>query len=1047
MKMISMMFILLITAFTTVASTSIFVPHYQIDDIEIAGKVLDNAGNPLIGATIVEKGTSNGTTTDLDGNYSLVVRDENAVLVISFIGFITKEIQVNNITNKSAFNITLEPDLAIMEEVVVTALGIKSKKKSLGFSTTNVSAESVQKGNESNIVNSLAGKVSGVQINSAASGLGGSTRTIIRGSSSLTGNNQPLYVVDGVPIDNSGFGSSTGNADAISSQRTDFGSGISDINPNNVESISVLKGPNAAALYGNRAANGVIIITTKKGSSREGIGVSYKISQMTNSVIESTLPQFQNEYGQGDGGAFASDADNDWGPKFDGRSFTYPTGLEGTFSAQPNNVRDFFRSGTQLTQTVAFEGGNETANFRFSFTDFKGNGIVPNSSLNKNTFNLRTGVNLSDKLSVDSKVTYFTQDAKNRAQMGWGSQNPLIPLFRMTRNDDISDFRNNKVDELGRSNDPTDTEAPGFNPFFIQNNISNKDIRNRITGFIKTTYELNDNLSAFVRVGTDILSQKIDRIVPSGGSVSRPRGLRSADRRGETETNADFLVTFNEKVTDNFNINLNAGGNYRFNKSEITQRTGEDFKIPTSTTFTNLETLFAGQDRRQRSAIYSLYFSGTVDYKEMIFLNGTGRNDWDSRLYTASGTTSDLSFFYPSVSLSLLGNEIFGIDSSFLSFSKVRLAWAEVGSGGQKDDQIFFSLGNTVGFNGLTTVTQRPVFDDPELKPESTKSFEVGLELKFFNNRLNTDFTYYNSTTSDQIVNAPVDASTGFNFIRTNIGEITNKGVEFLIGGRPIQSSNFFWDTSVNLARNVSTLDSFIEGSDSFLFTGRDNFSVKTKVGGDFGDIWGNNFVFNDGKMVVDGNGLPVASEEEQLLGNYTPDVAGGFSNTLGYKDLTLSFLISFQLGGEAINWTRNELADMGKIEASLEGREGMVLDAVVNTGTPEDPVFTANTTEANAQEYTSRLRGIPAASIVSLTNARLRELSIGYSLPSRWLDNTFTSAASISLIGRNLFFLSKNAVGIDPGSTLSVSNFGQGLFYYNLPTTRNFGFSLNVTF
>jgi hypothetical protein len=667
--------------------------------------------------------------------------------------------------------------------------------------------------------------------------------------------------------------------------------------------------------------------------------------------------------------------------------------------------------------------------------------------MSKNTFNLRAGAKLSDKLSIDSKVTYFTQTANNRAQMGWSRRNVAVPLFRWNRNAVTSDYRNNFEDELGRSIDPYSLEVPSNNPYYIQNRITDEDNRSRLLSFVKTTYVVNDNLSAFVRVGTDILSQNIQRIVPWGGQTDFPEGFRSDDTRSETETNADFLVTYNNNVGSDFNINVNAGGNYRYNKSDRNQRSGEGFNIPTSTLYSNLQTLFAGDISFQRSSIYSLYTSATVDYKEMMYLNVTGRNDWDSRLWTASGTPDEWSFFYPSVSLSLLGNEMFGIDSRVLSFSKVRMAWAEVGSGGIKNDQIFYSLGNTTGYNGLVTVSQSNIFDDPALKPETTRSVELGLELKFFNYRLYTDFTYYNTSTFDQIINAPVDAATGFQFKRTNVGEISNKGFELLIGGTPIQGSDFYWDASVNLARNVSVLESFIEGSDSFLFTGRDNFSVKTKVGGNYGDIWGNDFVYHEGKIVVDGNGLPVASEEEQLVGNYWPDVTGGFSNTFGYKGLVLTFLIDFRMGGEAIDWTRNELGSNGAIEATLEGREGMVLDAFVNTGTAESPVYTPNTTETTAQQYWAALRGIPGASIVDLTHVRLRELSLGYSLPSIWLDDTFINNASISLVGRNLFFLSKEAVGVDPESTLTVSQFGQGLFYYNLPTTRNLGFSLNVSF
>lgn len=1022
----------------------LIVPDNFLQEITIKGKVIDTEGNLLPGVNVVEKGTTNGAITNLEGEYTISVSSPDAILSFSFVGFLTEEIEVGG---KTAIDVILVEDIQTLEEVVVTALGITSKKKSLGYSVDKITGEDIGESEETNVVNSLAGRVAGVKITPSSSGMGGSSRLIIRGNSSLTGNNQPLYVVDGIPIDNTGFGGVTSNNAAPNVGRPDYGSGISDINPGDIQSISVLKGPNAAALYGNRAANGVIIITTKKGSFRKGLGISYSGSYMASTINEETLPQFQNEYGQGSNGVFVPDGQESWGAKLDGSTFTYPTGFPGVYSPQPNNVKDFFKTGLESINTITIDNASENTSIRASYTNFTGKGTVQNSTLNKNTFNLRVETKLSSKLSFDSKITYFTQNADNRAVQGWDlSRNPTNVLYRIVRNAILDDYKNNYKDEAGISISPYVVNKPTYNPYYIQNDLTNKDERRRVLGFAKMTYTFNENLSSFLRIGTDALSEKITAIKPWGADARVPEGQREDSRTGLTETNADFLVMFNKDLGSGFNLNLNAGGNYRYNKSDVSSRSGDNFNIPTSYLYANLQDLYAGSESSWRSSVYSLYFSGSFDYKEMIYLNFTGRNDWDSGLWTQSGTSKDWSYFYPSLSLSVLGNDLLGIDSKILSFSKIRLAWSEVGSGGSKNDRVYYYLGSSTGYNGLISVTQSNVYDDPDLGPERTRSNELGLELKFFNNRLYTDFTLYKSITYDQIVNAPVDASTGFEYVRTNIGEISNKGFELMVGGTPVQSDNFAWDASVNLSKNTNTLESFIEGTDSYYFGGSNNYSVLTKVGGHIGDIWGNNFVYHDGKMVVDANGIPVVSDEPELLGNFYPDLACGLLNTFRYKNINLKILIDGQIGGEAFNWTSSELAAYGSLEQTLEGRDGMILDAVANTGTSDNPVYEKNTAEISSHDYWAKLQGIPAAHVEDLTNIRLREVTLSYNLPSSLLDEIFINKASISLVGRNLFFLVNKSVGVDPEASVTTGN-GQGIFYYNMPSMRRFGFSLNVSF
>jgi TonB-linked SusC/RagA family outer membrane protein len=1045
-------FIILISAISVFANkiysqTSPEVQGSNLTDFQqntVSGTVTDESGEPLPGVTIIVKGTTQGTVTNADGEYSLSNISENATLVFSFVGMLTQEVEVGN---QSTLNITLIADAIGLDEVVVTALGITSKKKSLGYAVDNIGGEEIVESKEANVVNSLAGKVAGLKITPAASGAGGSSRVIIRGNASLTGNNQPLYVVDGIPINNSSFGSVSSNSAGPASVRSDYGSGINDINPDDIASISVLKGPNAAALYGSSASNGAIIITTKKGSPKKGLGVSYSGTYMVNTIHEGTLPQFQNEYGQGVGGTYAPDITYSWGAKLDGRAITYPSGIEGTYSAQPNNVKDYFNIGGEALNTVAIDNASEIGFIRFSWTNNSTTGVVPNSELTKNTFNLRAGTNLSDKLAFDSKITYFIQDADSRVLMGWdGSRNPTNQLYRMPRNADIKDYENYYIDEDGYSVNPVENTRPAGNPYYMQKKIVDTDKRQRILGMLQMTYTLNENFNVFARVGTDALSHKFKTIMPWGSDARLVKGKRDDSQRWIFSTHADFLATFNKELSSNFNVNLNGGGKYQYGLSMYSSRGGEDFKIPTSYLYSNLETLLAGNESSSRSSSYSLYFFGSFDYKEAVYLNFTGRNDWNSGLWTPDGSPSDWSYFYPSLSMSVLGNELLGIESNILSFSKLRLAWSQVGSGGNKNYQTYYYLGNTTGYNGLISVTQSNVYDDPELGPETTESKELGLELQFFNNRIYTDFSIYNSSTFDQIVNAPVDASTGFEFVRTNVGEISNKGFELLVGIVPVKNSNFTWDASVNVAKNTGTLEEFIEGSDAYNFGGRDGFSVKTKVGGNIGDIWGRDFVYHEGKMVVDANGLPVASTEEQLIGNYFPDLSGGFLNTFRYKNLNLKVLIDGQIGGKTYNVTSQETGRYGTLKRTLEGREGMTLDAWVNTGTAESPVYEVNSKETNAEAYWARLQGIEAAHMEDLTNIRLREVNLSYTIPSRLLSKTFINTASVSLIGRNLFFLVNKTVGADPESSVSTGN-GQGYMYYNMPSLRRYGMSLNLSF
>ena len=1016
----------------------------------ITGKVVDNYGDPIPGVSVYIKGTTTGTTTTVDGQYSINVDNNDAVLVFSFIGFETQEIPVGG---RTEINITLVEEVSKLNEVVVTALGISREKKSLGYALTEVGGEEVSTVKEQNVMNSLAGKVAGVVLTKSTSGPGSGTRVIIRGNNSLTGNNQPLYVVDGVPMDNSGFGNANGGGTGEYA-RADYGTGISDLNPDDIESISVLKGPNAAALYGSRAANGVILITTKKGRSRKGIGISWT-SQMTfDSPL--MLPEFQNEYGQGSDGNYPNDYSDlatfktnggSWGAKFDGSEQMYwvddPLGSGNATTrpwvAQPDNVKDFFRTAHSYINTFSIEAGNDVANMRFSYTNNTSQGIIPNSEVKKNNFNLRGELTASKWLTLDAKATYFSQQATNRAVQG--TEGIMAYLYTIPRNADINDYKNYQTPDFHSISH----SSLGANPYWIVNHDVNDDSRDRFMGYVKANFTITNDLSFFVRAGTDWTNQSIERINQYGHWFYSKGRFNFATYKTQ-ESNMDFLLMYNKNFGDNFSLDVNFGGNMMHQTYTSNGVRGEDFKIPTKPTTSSARQLYPSYTPLREKRINSLYGSFSLGMWNWIYLDFSARNDWSSTL-----PENNWSYFYPSLSLSFLLNDFIDPDQSWLNYLKVRGSYALVGN-----DTAPYQL--DVGYNldqegylGLTTLSRPGVKMNPDLKPEQTTSTEVGLEFRLFNNRFYGDFSYYNIKSTDLIMDVPVPASTGYSAFRSNVGEISNKGFELLLGVTPVRSSGLTWDLSVNIAHNKNKLVELIEDLDNYIFTTTNSgvVVVQATVGGGFGDIYGTtNQRTDDGKMIVDGKGRPLATGDKIFLGNYQPDFTAGLSNSFSFKNgLGINFLIDARFGGELYSGTDASMDASGVTARSLQYRDGVMLDAVVNTGSSDAPVYEPNQNTITGQEYWGSMGGIADYHVYSQTNVRLREFSVTYNLPSKLFENIFLDRASVGVIGRNLFFFYKDIDNFDPESSFSTSNFSQGVLWYNLPTTRSFGFSLNINF
>jgi len=999
-------------------------------------------GSPLPGASIVLIGTTTGAVTDADGNYSIELPDLNGTLAISFIGYQSAQIPVEG---RTSIDVALTESSEVLDEVVITALGITRDKKALGYAVSEVSGEDMNQVKESNVINQLSGRVAGVVITQSASGPGGGSRVVIRGNNSLTGNNQPLYVVDGIPMDNSGFGSAAGTGTA-NYRREDSGTGISDINADDIESISVLKGPNAAALYGSRASNGVIIINTKSGSGTRGVGVSYS----GNFTFESPmiLPELQNEYGGGTDGnipatwdEYMTRAEDSWGPRMDGSDQFYFTEENATkaYSPQPDNVKDFFRTGHNIVNTLAFDFGGERVNSRLSYSNTQSASILPNADLVRNNLNLRTTAKLTKKLTFDAKVTYFKQEANQRPAQG--TEGVLAYVYDMPRNVDIADLEDYQNEDYSVKSFQNNTG----NPYWIQNHDVKFDQRDRVLGFAKVNYRFTDYLRAHVRIGTDFLALNGSSI-ENYGHWFYSTGRFSHGIRKVQETNMDFLLMFDKDFGD-FQLTVNAGGNMMNNSLTRIGISGEDFKIPTKPTVSGANIINTPSHTPERiKKVHSLYGQASLSFRRMIYLDVTGRNDWSSTL-----PEDEWSYFYPSASLSFLLNDIFSIRSDVLNYSKLRFSWAQVGNDTEAYllDNAFDLRGSTASYLGLTILTRPGTFYEP-IRPEEATSIEGGIEVSMFNNRMYADISAYQITSRDLIMTIPVPEATGYSSFHTNVGEITNMGMEFIIGGYPVKTQDFTWDISLNLARNKNELVELIEDLSTYTFstTNAGNVTVQATVGGEYGEIWGQDLKRTpEGELWLDATGRPQADEEFVLLGNYQPDWTGGLMNSFSWKGLTLSALIDFRFGGEVYSGTDAGLDATGTSTRTLEYREGVVVDGMVNTGTPEEPSFEANTLSITGQDYWGSMSGVAANYIYSQTNIRLRELTLVYSLPSSVLGDSFVKGISLGVVGRNLFFLYKDIENFDPESSYSTSNYAQGMLFYNLPTTRSVGFNLNIAF
>jgi TonB-linked SusC/RagA family outer membrane protein len=1034
-------------------------------DIQIKGTVTAaEDGSSLPGVYVLIKGTNNGTATDANGAYQLSVAS-NATLVFSSVGYKTQEVVL---AGQSQLDVVMALDVTEVDEIVVTAIGMTRAKKALGYSVQSVAGDDVTKAKETNVINSLQGKVAGAVITNTSGAVGASSRIVLRGVNFVGSNNQPLFVVDGVPIINSNFG-------GTDNEGVNRGNGAGDINPDDVESFTVLKGPNAAALYGSRASNGVILITTKSGKDRKGLGVS--VSNSTTWETPMKIPDFQNAYGQGTGGVFAfadgagggvaDGTDESWGPKLDIGlmipQFNSPidetTGerIPTPWVSHPNNVKDFYDVGHTITNNIALVGGTETMHFRVSFTNLNQKGMVPNTDYKRNTLAVAGSSDLSKKLNVSANVSYVNAQSDNMPGYGYDAQNVVQQQNWFGRQVDIAALKDYKNRELGFAWDDIGlTSGKGIqgykynwnynfhnNPYFtLYENLNSLD-RNRVYGNAKVTYKLTDWLQAMIRTGADI-STNLNTGRVAQGDVDNSYGSYTEDATVRREFNHDFLVSFNKTFVENFSVLFNVGGSSMLSTYQQNSSTANELAIGGVYNVENSRVPLVTSNYSNKKMINSLYGSLNLGFKNMVFLDATLRNDWSSTLPEENN-----SYLYPSVSLSGVLTDLLNVDSRILNFAKVRVSWSKVGSDTDPFQLLpYAEFGD--GWNASTKLLNLFVpntLPNGALEPQFVTSTEIGGEFIFLDSRLRLDITYYDSEADNQIIpGLPISAASGYQAMNVNAGRMTNKGIELQLGLTPVKLSNSLqWDITVNFAQNKNRVEELPAGIESLQLGTYWDMKLLAMPGEKYGSFYGYDFERDPNGNVIHEAGLPVAGPL-RILGSYTPDWTAGINNSFSFKGLSANVLIDFRTGGELYSMTNTWGRYAGVVEETLIGREGGIVGVgvkAVDDGSgnisyvPNDIVATCEDYNKNA--YNNNLQ---SSSVFDASFIKLREIGLGYTF--RKIGNTPLRDLRIALIGRNLALLKSSVPHVDPETAFGSGNV-QGFEFGQLPSARSIGFSISL--
>lgn len=1039
---------------------------------KITGKVLDEAQQPMIGVTVAVKGSTTRAVTDIDGNYQLQTSETAPVLQFSYLGYKTKEVKASG---KDAITTTMDVDSKALDEVVVTALGIKRDKKMLGYSVQDIKSDALNTTGDPSVVGALSGKVAGLQMNTASTGLGGSTKITIRGNSSLTDNNQPLWIVDGVPFSDN----NTSNASAYGGY--DRGGTSLDINPDDIESISVLKGPNAAALYGSRAGNGVILVTTKKGANKAGFGVSYNGNFTWSSVSQAI--KMQNRFGQGSNGAvnYKRNASGDieglngelsFGPELDGHEEYNWYGTKSPYQYTGDKLRDYFKTGFSQFHTVALGNNSEKGHYRLSIGYNDNKGLFKNETLDKLSIDLNAGTVVNKYLSLDGKISLSHMKACNRPLLGLNGE--VAQLLLIPGNVSLRSLEENQSSETQIHRNWFGPNQHYSNPYYVRHRYKNSDERWRAFGYYGANINLLDNLKLNAKYSFDYYRTRLqtsdlslaDQAITTGTSTWQEKITTDGMQRGEEnhfEHNIQMLLLGNNQLTPKLRVDYSLGGNVMYQKYELFQGGVQNMLNKDVWVYNTGGKLVSGGDNGFNRAMYSVFASAQLAYSEYLSLDLTARNDWSSTLPKGQN-----SFFYPSASISFMFSDFMkSIDKplpSWVTFAKIRTSLAQVGK-----DPSPYNLYNTRKFefeSGIRKPVVNTIKMNDMLKPEIKTSYELGLDMKFLNNRLGFDFTYYYSVTRNQSM--LVDAAAPWSQQWVNAGKILNRGVEMMVYTTPIQTKDLTFNLNMNFAHNRSIVKELAPGVQRIYFNGDNNMPVRVGavVGGKLGDIYANNLMKrNDaGQVIVNAQGLPQPATgngnlEQYLLsnpiGNIQPDLLMSVTPSLTFKGISLTAMFDMRFGGSIMSVSEGMATSVGTSERTLNRGEYKEISGVkdyymVVPGVKEDGSI--NDIPVSAQAYYSTIgiyksqKGYAEEFIHSASYIKLKELSLGYSFPQRMLKKTPFTALKLSFVARNLCFLMKHTPG-NPDGGYDTTMFSQALDFAAVPYTRTFGFSINVGF
>ena len=1015
----------------------------------VSGMITDSKGDAIPGASVVVKGTTNGVISDLDGGYR-VTAGSDATLVFSCIGYASQEVRVGS---QSVINVTLADDSELLNEVVVTALGVAREKKTLGYAIQDVKGDALVEAHETNIANALTGKIAGVNIVRSSNGPGASSKIILRGNNSLTGLNQPLIVVDGVPMDN--FVGASNND--FWNPSADMGNGLQDINPEDVESMTVLKGPSAAALYGSRAGNGVILITTKKGRQNPGLGIT--ITGTVAATTEFTRPKMQSEYGQGTLGEYNKDSFENWGPRITGQSVEKWDGSSTKLQSY-DNVKGFFDTGVTDTENITFSQQYGKTGIYASWTRMNDVSQVPGATLKRNNFMLRgtSTFGKNDKWHFDGKVQYIKTQANNRPISGSNvNANYMLKMYTTPVSVDIRDFKD-CIDKNGEMFYFGPADRTGSNPWWYAKYSTNQDVRNRFLMNASLKYDFTEWLDLELKAGTDMYFTETESKFYAGNKIAgSATGSYNVGESRFFENNFSFLLkAHKDNLFGDFGGLVQIGGNLMERENRGLSSSQSQLLVPNVFDLNN-----AKKDKPSVSESYShrkmnsLYGQITLNYGGWIFLDATLRNDWTSTL-----SPDNRSYLYPSVALSWVISDMvnkYWTMPSWFTYAKVRASFAEVGN-----DMDPYQLYNvyTMGTDPKSrpTLNSGSTLYDDTVKNELIKNWEIGADIRFLDNRLGIDFAWYKMNATNQLINLPI-SSVAYSNKKINAGNIQNQGVEIVLNAVPVKTANFQWNTNFNFSTNKNKILELADGVEEYSLGGYDKLQIKAKVGGEYGDIYGTQYTRVEdensphyGKLVLNGDGLPTSDGKSYYLGNQNAKCNLGWNNSFSWKDLAFSFQIDARIGGKMFSGTLGAMENVGTAAWTVDGRDKMLVEGVVKN---DDGSYSPNTTETTAQKYWQQIAGragsnlgITEENLYDATNVRLRNISISYGLPKRLIQKTNVfQSVRFGFSCTNVAMIYSDMHGLDPESIFATNTNATGFEYGAAPTNRCFVFNISLGF